>query len=1023
MITPTLFIGVGTTGAKILDYLQQRIYEEYLQPDFPIMGLLPIVSDGADWDNLSDTLKRNSAPVNIPSMTEVREDLPLAGEDRRALEAWLPLTYLNQPAYMNGSGNVRAVGRLNYWHNRTNILARVRQVLASCRSEKATNAANNMIYARTGGKGPAPQSYMNPNQSQCRIYVLGTLCGGTCSGLAADLGYDLRREGLSDVTGIFVALCSDQARQGPERSVQAANCYAALTEFDYHYRSGRRLHPLQYPDGKRIAEGEIPYAHLYILSPVTMANNPLLAGGQHDYEGLLQVIALSLFLDVTDGTATNKLAVQSNTDMLLGPAGPSTLDRTGRRPRAYASFGTATITYPKYQLAVAAGCQVAKAVLQEWLKPAENVRAVGEAAGKTFKRLQEQSLSQLRQGENPPEQDAKRTISAATWVYTSSALNLERALKDYPRRNDQDKTEPFIKRLQEGGGWYVQVQTQYNVLVARQAKELILRDYRQLRCDGSSVPTARKYLQDLQKMLREERDRLAAKTKTTIDAGVLSNHLRRLKRLEKDNWLLLAGQRSAVLAERKQQLMDVYQKEVVRALDHLVAKFEVQALDGALQTIAGQDATLQEVERQLRACFDPVHPDNNASGLQAQYTSVRDQLDHPSTNCKYLFSAGGATQDIERYAGMLNVNGAEVMIRQHLLSVQEWTPDLVEPLESNIINRGKGLPQSLWETLVPELLRHMQVANARSEAARQWDASYSNMVTYSYPYIEIDPVHYFGQRGDRLPVQISRKAIFASGTPQTIQNDIEARTPQDPMSLQLGNTWNIFWNNQLDSRVIFYCEEPGFSTTYMRAMPSFEDQYRARMQAGAAGGQTSVYWTDKRWLDMGGPPIDVMDLAEAFSFLAEHAVEVLSDQIRDKKVRGFACRQAQSVPYFSASFLDETLPYSFNIGEDFDQYLRVAQRPKADKLFQLVAGAIVDTAREMGEEEFRRRYQQILSRWEEERLQRKQNDQWTDSDQGKHQQRVDRLNAFAIYVTRKAWNRRPNDGEDQLLQKACPWLM
>jgi hypothetical protein len=346
----------------------------------PVVKLLALITDPGDAVAL--TGKAHTCVVQVESMDNVtqRTNNPSSAADR-ALGRWLPASVTRYRGFSNGAANIRAVGRLHLWMNYAAISREIADASAACVAGENTNRTNRIVHQRLTGQNVAPN--VNYVLDGLRIYLVGTLCGGTCSGMAADLAYLIRTEcpmaaATSDgVIGLFTTLDMNQARQYP---ILASNCRTALTEFDWFHRSIDEGNDTLLPSGMPRPEGSPPFDTLYVQSTASMFGQAMLdAAGRADQHGLEEMIALKLFMDTCAGVQ------QHVADWHLNNIPTYTLDPMGHRPRAVHSFGAAVMTYPKYRLATAAASRAAQNVVARWMNATIDEAAAITAADEHFR--------------------------------------------------------------------------------------------------------------------------------------------------------------------------------------------------------------------------------------------------------------------------------------------------------------------------------------------------------------------------------------------------------------------------------------------------------------------------------------------------------------------------------------------------------------------------------------------------------------------------------------------------------------
>lgn len=121
-LRPTLFIGLGTTGLRIIKHLRQFLFDTYERYDLPIFRYIAIDTSEEEIPNIppGDDLKILYTPIRD---TQTIRATDLNPQDRqrynRYLEEWVPKKILEIPGnqYTNGAKHIRAAGRLCLWHN------------------------------------------------------------------------------------------------------------------------------------------------------------------------------------------------------------------------------------------------------------------------------------------------------------------------------------------------------------------------------------------------------------------------------------------------------------------------------------------------------------------------------------------------------------------------------------------------------------------------------------------------------------------------------------------------------------------------------------------------------------------------------------------------------------------------------------------------------------------------------------------------------------------------------------------
>jgi serine/threonine protein kinase len=225
---PTVFLGIGHTGGRILSRIKQLLTERFgLEQDLPAFQMLYIDTD-------VDAVNEIMAPDGGGKLSEAETLLlPIhstwnyrnshVSQIESISRRWL----FNIPRSQKTEG-MRALGRLALLDHAERVKSRLRKAILSAAdrdSIAATTAATGLSFSRC-----------DP-----RVFVVASLGGGTGSGMLIDAGYAVRQmlieTGFSDdqVVGIL-AFVSRQNRPGPY--LAPANALACLRELRYFSSAG-----------------------------------------------------------------------------------------------------------------------------------------------------------------------------------------------------------------------------------------------------------------------------------------------------------------------------------------------------------------------------------------------------------------------------------------------------------------------------------------------------------------------------------------------------------------------------------------------------------------------------------------------------------------------------------------------------------------------------------------------------------------------------------------------------------------
>ena len=343
-INRTICIGLGGTGRDILMRIRRLIVDHY--GDFkqlPVVSFVHIDTDKAT-SNITGLrtgnfyhgvdLRFSDAEKVAATMTRSQVDNMVKELKRRSsnyegfpgvyknIQAWFPPQLLkNLKAIDEGAQAIRPVGRLAFFHNYRTIKAAIES------AEKRTRGHNAVLLR----KGLSVENKLN-------IFVVGSLCGGTGSGICLDVAYCLRQMYGNDGAQIFGYLVISPELYGnaPDKH---ANTYAALKELNYYATEGTTfkaeydLQNIEY-----VEESRPPFEYVYLVSNRTAKDYRILEKSK-----LCNVIAHKITLDFISELAP--MITEQRDDFLK-----HLIDKDEHpRPNVqrYLTFGLAEIYFPR----------------------------------------------------------------------------------------------------------------------------------------------------------------------------------------------------------------------------------------------------------------------------------------------------------------------------------------------------------------------------------------------------------------------------------------------------------------------------------------------------------------------------------------------------------------------------------------------------------------------------------------------------------------------------------------------------
>ncbi len=383
-VRPTLVIGLGGSGKEVLLRLRRLFYERHRRVGLPITRYLWIDTDirdinirGVAWDDLEPAARlRPEEQIDLRVMPEQLDELYRNKGAYPHIFGWFPsaqIQKLGNYVILQGTGMIRALGRLALHVHAKRLLevfgARGRE--AGLREE----------VIRTQELG------YRVDEDILEVIVLGSLGGGTGSGVFIDVGFMIKHlypdaiiTGAFFMPGVFEA--SPEIPSDLKRYIKA-NGYASLMELDTY------LSPVigKMPTGQENSYANMtfrwtgdeypvpcpPFSTVYLID-----HEGEEGAAATDYTEAFQMVAEFLLFDQEQSDfSTRKRSNRSNQEQGLhrltgykveaAEQGDEAVDFTRFYPNRYSTFGLAQIIVNRLRLANAAAYLAASEVCRLWL--------------------------------------------------------------------------------------------------------------------------------------------------------------------------------------------------------------------------------------------------------------------------------------------------------------------------------------------------------------------------------------------------------------------------------------------------------------------------------------------------------------------------------------------------------------------------------------------------------------------------------------------------------------------------------
>jgi len=324
-VLPTLIVGIGTTGYAVLEDIADLWYTTFREPIPPYIKLLVIETEKT---------KARHDVIKVINISPQNDDLELAynrvkgeldGNEPNWLKSIGGYDKLKNIISLASGGafRVRAAGRLYLWHLITHIIE----------SLQATIANNFTIQNQTNLQRILGEQFQVGAPTAKTAYVIGTLSGGTGSGLAKDIGFLIQEQlGINNIFGIFLTHMGRPT--DPRIAAGLGNNYVALRELEFYLNlENREADPdKNFTRNLRRNLSDDPYRLVYLIGGSGFP--------KEYYETAKKLVALKIFM----GTLG-----LSHHILYQGVQGVGIRDVKG-----FVTFGLSGFMHPKREIAISA---------------------------------------------------------------------------------------------------------------------------------------------------------------------------------------------------------------------------------------------------------------------------------------------------------------------------------------------------------------------------------------------------------------------------------------------------------------------------------------------------------------------------------------------------------------------------------------------------------------------------------------------------------------------------------------------
>jgi len=837
-------------------YLRRLIFEEYGRPGLPIFRYVIIeTDDGARWDDpelpsngSEDFDKLNMINASITNTQVIKDKLepdnPTYNEN---LVQWLDANLLDIPGnqFVDGAANIRMAGRLCLWENWGKITGRLNDYLDAIIAEtniQRTNEILRQYYTRKqismttqGNNTPdiadKVKAKLIENQNR-NIFIVGSLCGGTCGGMMTDLVYWLRSQlGLwsklpdddtstSQIYGIFTILDSKLANE-KENQIFAANCFTSLKEVDF-YNHPSSLYNVTFPSGESTGDrNDSPFDYLLTVSPSgkTPAIRFVDENGQVELKGLNQMVAMNLFADVVAGSGEMKGAIRTDWRQHEKYNRPK---ETNQLTRSLATFGASAVWYPKYRISGAAADLIGAENCQAWMRDVTDRNKYKNKAKSEWDRILKENIGILTQltDAKPLKNELDELVSQirSQFMRCESTAQLQNQIKNAPLQGT-----PMADRFGPKGEYYNTIKQQMSLCgrALRDAvDELIQREIDNLGFSGEvSLGDAMYFFDMLDETIAADEKRCPERMP---NLNVDSISLKGLEIAESNRWTKIIGLKKQAILQQKESICNEYEHQVNQAFIDLRNYF--------LKYV------LQNLRRHLGIRMQPqgAVPDN--------YRTVKESLDAMTKkvqNCEALFKDDyeHLIEPRKQMNVRIIVNNANNSLAEDVQAVKNGVDVLEQTEKTQIYNeilersgRSMSLTEFFQQSEQEIFLRIKQVYQRHAlRTISQFDVAKQGRAKLGAELVELaqrsNPYQNFDAR--YVPAKLQRLPNLICGRESQVLDELRRYMVQHRLNFERISP------SPLEHLLIFYMEEAAFAIDDLASAQSLEKCYRtSRAQYG-----------------------------------------------------------------------------------------------------------------------------------------------------------------------------------------------
>ncbi|MGB5769412.1 MAG: tubulin-like doman-containing protein [Crocosphaera sp.] len=839
-IKRTICIGLGGTGRDILMRIRRFIIDKYGKLDqLPVISFVQIDTDKDSFNSSGlptgntyhgeEILFRDAEKVittmtsqDVDNLLHELEHPPLFEAAYSHIESWFhPQLKGHVKAIEDGAHGIRPVGRLAFFHNYMTV----------------KNAIDNAENRTRGHEAFLLKKGLNV-QAGLDIFIVGSLCGGTGSGLFLDIAYTVRN--IYKQNSQFFGYLVISPSLFVDTPIMNANTYAALKELNYYTSQNttfQACYSKQYQ--VNINESRPPFDYTYLISNQTSGDYKI-----NEKAKLCNVIAYKIFLEISSELGS-KLQGQRNNfkDPML-----RTDDHPFKMCQQYLTFGLSAIYFTRDRLVQIALNRLTLKLVNFWLEgmgqsPDVNTLIEAFLLKWTVDINQEEcitnKLKEVTQNNNRSfEKSLKRWQTSLEEVELKKAEDIDNLKQDLPRSFRSE-----FRKVQDGntessrGIWLTHLKNNQSSVANKLSEDIddFLGTLLNPNNDNFSINNSLAFLEALKTQLSQYQRTIEAQKQEgkgmygeeTIEK-IWSDTEQEIEDIQQKSKIPFFNNRKFT---QVQEVILTSIRDIVRIIQH---NFEVAVNNESLTIIE----TLQNhVSTRLNQVY-------NFSNLMHKLTKYYQEKEQELRQLNLDEMSGEAIFPESDIDGCIPNNGARsqlVSVTQNLAQELSFGDSLLNLLTTNLVDQSQL--QNKTDSVIERLFSSLGLSQVQSVIKRFLE-NYSiadrprrleQIIQSSQPLLSLnfsDPRFYDGKEKNSQLIGFKQS------------DEIEIKQFKDMLINQIGISENCLKPIQAEDEILFVTEYAAFPLRIVNDIAKMKSHYDEQVKRGILHNNHQIMFTD-----------------------------------------------------------------------------------------------------------------------------------------------------------------------------------